>query len=317
MNLHVVSLGDLVADMIVPIARLPVHAQEHQPARDIAIVAGGTGNFLFLAVRLGLEATAIGTVGQDYYGEQVLEMLASEGINIEHAIAIPNSRTTVSIVLVDDEAQHVFVGMHGTGEPQPFNPIWGDIIGQAGALFTTGYAMNPTSTFSPQGIMTCLEIAHSQKVPVFFDLGPAAFIVNRADIEEAITHTTVFLATHEEASAWTGIDDPAEAAAHFLTQNPSTVVIKLGADGCLIATEERQVQIAGFPVEVRDTAGAGDSFAAACVYGYLKGFSLEDIGALANAVGGASVAKLGTGQRLPQRQEVAQLLRQNGHSILD
>lgn len=317
MNLHVVTLGDLVADMVVPIAKLPVHAHEHQPARDIAIEAGGTGNFLFLAVRLGLKATALGTVGQDYYGEQVLEMLASEGINVEHVVAIPNSRTTVSIVLIDDDAHHVFVGMHGTGNPQPFNPVWGEIIGQAGALFTTGYAMNPTSTFSPQGIMTCLEIANSRNVPVFFDLGPAAFIINRADIEAAIAQTTVFLATHEEATAWTGIEDPAEAAAHFLTQNPSTVVIKLGADGCLIATKERQAHIPGFPVKVRDTAGAGDSFAAACVYGYLKGFSLEDMGALANAVGGLSVSKLGTGARLPQREEVAQLLRQNGHSILD
>lgn len=317
MNLHVVTLGDLVADMVVPIAKLPVQAQEHQPARDISVEAGGTGNFLVLAARLGLKATALGTVGQDYYGERVLEMLAGEGVDVEHAVAIPDSRTTVSIVLVDDEAQHVFVGMHGTGEPQPFNPVWGEVIEQAGALFTTGYAMNPTSTFSPQGIMTCLEIAHSQNIPVFFDLGPAAFIINRADIEAAIAHATVFLATHEEASAWTGIDDPAEAASHFLTQNPAIVVIKLGADGCLIATEERQVQVAGFPVKVRDTAGAGDAFAAACVYGYLKGFSLEDIGALANAVGGASVAKLGTGARLPQRQEVAQLLRQNGHSILD
>ena len=317
MNLHVVTLGDLVADMVVPIAKLPVRAHEHQPARDIAIEAGGTGNFLFLAVRLGLKTTALGTVGQDYYGEQVLEMLAGEGVDVAHAVALPNSRTTVSIVRIDDEAQHVFVGMHGTGKPQPFNPVWGDIIKQAGALFTTGYAMNPTSTFSPQGIMTCLEIANSQNVPVFFDLGPAAFIINRADIEAAIAYTTVFLATHEEAAAWTGIDDPTEAASYFLTQNPSTVVIKLGADGCLIATEERQVHVAGFPVKVRDTAGAGDAFAAASVYGYLKGFSLEDMGALANAVGGLSVSKLGTGARLPQRQEVAKLLQQHGHSILD
>ena len=64
------------------------------------------------------------------------------------------------------------------------------------------------------------------------------------------------------------------------------------------------------PVKVVDTAGAGDAFDAACVYGRLRGLPLEKIGQLANAVGGAAVSKAGTGTRLPTKHEILDLLRQ-------
>ena len=316
MNPHVVSLGDLVADLVVPIKKLPIRAQEHQPAREIALEAGGTGNFLVLAARLGMEVTALGTVGQDYYGQQVVQMLADEGINVAYVVSQPGSETTTSIVLVDDNSQHVFIGKFGAGPPLDFQPEWRQIIEQADAVFTAGYALQPTSDFTPETVLNCFGLARKNNIPTFFDLGPAAFIVNQEDVEAAINQSVVFLATQEEILAWTKLDDPLEASRQIQAQGPSTVVIKLGPEGCLIITPDVHVQVNAFPVKVRDTAGAGDAFAAACVYGYVHGFSPEQLGTLANAVGSASVAKLGTGTRLPQKQDVAQLLREHGHSIL-
>ena len=313
---HVVSLGDLVADLVVPIKKLPIRAQEHQPAREIALEAGGTGNFLVLAARLGMEVTALGTVGQDYYGQQVVRMLANEGIDVAYVVSQPGSETTTSIVLVDDDGQHVFIGKFGAGPPLAFQPEWRQIIEQAGAVFTAGYALQPTSDFTPETVLTCLELARNQDIPTFFDLGPAAFIVNREDVDAAINRSVVFLATQEEILAWTELDDPLQAARQIQAQGPSTIVIKLGPDGCLIVAPDRHVQVNAFPVAVRDTAGAGDAFAAACVYAYVHSFSPEQMGTLANAVGSASVARLGTGTRLPQKQDVVQLLQEHGHAIL-
>ena len=71
MQNSIVTLGDPVADLIVPISHLPINAQEHQTAEDIILEAGGTGNFLITAARLGLQPTVLGSVGQDYYGNQI------------------------------------------------------------------------------------------------------------------------------------------------------------------------------------------------------------------------------------------------------
>lgn len=314
----ILTLGDLVADLVVPIRTLPLRPQEHQPASDIAIEAGGTGNTLVMAARLGLRPKALGSVGDDYYGQQVLKQLADVGVDVESVVIPSGSRTATAIVLIDEAAQHVFVGMPGTGMPQPFDPAWEAFVRESAAIFMAGYAMRPDAAFSPAGIMTCLEIAQAQQIPIFFDLGPAAFLINRQDIQAVTNYATVFLATQEETAAWIGLADPLEAAHHFLAQEATQLaIIKLGAEGCLLATAEEHVHVPGFPIKVRDTAGAGDAFAPACIYGYLKGWPLEKIGLLANAVGAMAVAKLGTGTMLPQREEIAALLRQHGHALLD
>jgi ribokinase len=315
MTLQVVSLGDLVADLIVPIAGLPVRPMEHQVARDVILEAGGTGNFLILATRLGMRARAIGVVGQDFYGEQVRAMLTSAGVDLDGVVVPPQSRTTTSIVLVDDAAQHAFVWMRGTGEQQPFQPAWRAIVEQADAIFTTGYALQPTATFAPTAVNACLEIAHARDIPIFFDLGPTAVHVDRAAVDAVIRQTTVFLATSDELSAWTGLDDPRTAASTILAHGPAMIIAKLGGRGCLVVTAAEHALVDAFPIAVRNTAGAGDAFSAACVYAYLQGFSPRQIGLIANAVGAASVAKLGTGTDLPQRQEIAELLARHGHTF--
>ena len=156
MTVQVVSLGDLVADLIVPIASLPIRPMEHQVARDMMLEAGGTGNFLILATRLGMRATALGVAGQDFYGQQIRAALAQEGVDVDSVVVPAGSRTTTSIVLVDDEARHTFVWMPGTGEQQLFDPAWRTIVEQADAIFTTGYALQPTATFAPAAVRACL-----------------------------------------------------------------------------------------------------------------------------------------------------------------
>ena len=315
MNLSVVTLGDLVADLIVPISHLPIRAHEHQPARDLVLEAGGIGNFLVTAARLGLRPTALGTVGKDYYGEQVLDILGSEGVNIDNIVTPPRSRTTTSIVLVDDDTDHVFVWMRGSGPSISWHYNWKTIIEGAGAVFTGGYAIDAAAPFAPEVMMTCLKLAHQHNIPIFFDLGPAAFIANRALIKQAIGYATVLLTTQEEAVEWLGLSDPLAAAHQFLEQGLSTVIIKLGPDGCLLVTREEHVQVKAFTVTVRDTAGAGDAFASGCVYGFLQKFSLGHIGQLANAIGSISVSKLGTGTHLARDDEIKKLLLSCEHPI--
>jgi sugar/nucleoside kinase (ribokinase family) len=311
--LKVVTLGDLVADIVVAIPRLPVRAQEHQIAHEIAIEAGGTGNFLIMAARLGMQARALGTVGDDFYGRRVLELLAGEDVDVDSVVVVPETRTITCVTLVDDQAQHVFLGLldggRGRDQSLSFDPAWRAIIQPADAVFTTGYALDPTSGFPPAILLAGLETARGRNIPVFFDLSPRAFHVSQEWISTAISLATVFLATEAELLDWVQTDKLDEAIQAILGVGPAMVVIKQGEQGCLLATARRQVRVEAFRVAVRDTAGAGDAFDAACVYGYLKGFSLEQIGTLANAVGAASVAKLGTGTRLPRLPEVEALLR--------
>ena len=308
MNHSIVTLGDPVADLIVPVSHLPIQAQEHQSAEDIILEAGGTGNFLIIAARLGLNPTALGAVGKDYYGKRILELLNGEKIDVDYVVSQSGSTTSISIGLVSEGDDHVFLWKRPTGPTIIYQSNWHNIIKNAGALFTAGHALDPGALFGPETVISCLEIGRQQQIPIFFDLGPAAFISDRSYIEQTIDYANVILATQEEATGWLGISDPLSAAHKFLDQGLTEVIIKLGPDGCLLVNHQEQVRIPAYEVEIRNAAAAGDAFAAGCVYGFLSNYTLQQIGQLANAIGAASVSKLGTGTMLPQRNEIIELL---------
>ena len=217
-----------MADLIVPVSHLPIQAQEHQSAEDIILEAGGTGNFLIIAARLGLNPTVLGAVGQDYYGKRILEILRGENVNIEHIVSETGSTTSISIGLVSEGDDHVFLWKRPTGPSVSYQSNWFDIISNSDALFTAGHALDPGALFGPETVLNCLEIGRQKKIPIFFDLGPSAFISDRSYIEQTITYVDVILATQEEATRWLEISDPIAAAHKFLDMGLTEVIIKLG-----------------------------------------------------------------------------------------
>jgi len=309
-----IVVGDLVADIVVPIETLPLEAQMHQAAESIRVEVGGSGNTLIMGERLGLRTKLFGSIGNDLFGPLVLEMLAAEGTDVSDVMHIPNSTTTTSLVLVDKAAQHVFVGKFGTGDPVNFDPNWQSDLAQASAIFLSGYCLRENGSLSHNGLIRCLQIAQDAAVPIFFDLGPAYTLASRDHVENVLVYTTLFLATEEEIIHWTGMADSYQAGQAILARGPSTVIIKLGAAGCQIMTTGENIHCPGFAVQVRDSAGAGDAFAAGCIYAHLYNHSLEQMGRFANAVGAASVACLGTGTSLPDKSDVENVLNNKNYA---
>lgn len=310
MSVDLITLGDLVADLIVPIERLPIEANNHQLAEYIRLEPGGIGNTLIMAQRLGLRTKAIGSTGDDHFGRNVLQMLNAAGIDTSLTVTLADSTTTTALVIVDQQAQHVFVGQFGTGAPLAFDPNWTNEIAQAGAIFINGYSVAGHGSLEHQSLLKCLGVAIENRVPLFFDLGPAYTTAKRDEVESILEKTTLFLATDEELCHWMQITDPMEAAQDLLQRYPiDTAVIKFGAAGCRLVCETETITCPGLEVPVRDTAGAGDAFAAACIYAHLNRLSLQKMGDLANAVGAATVSQVGTGTALPTKDEVMKLVR--------
>jgi sugar/nucleoside kinase (ribokinase family) len=89
---------------------------------------------------------------------------------------------------------------------------------------------------------------------------------------------------------------------------PSLVIIKRGAAGCLLLDRAGCELAPGYPVEVWDKTGAGDSLAGATIYGYLRDLTLPELGILANATGAAKVQKRGTGHNMPWPADIQVVL---------
>src|SRR4051794_20921184 len=96
-----VVLGDLVADLIIPIERLPLYPERHGWAEGLFVEPGGAGNVLVAARRLCLDVASLGHIGGDRYGAEMRQTLAEIGVDVSHVEAIVERKTVLCFVLSD------------------------------------------------------------------------------------------------------------------------------------------------------------------------------------------------------------------------
>lgn len=308
----VIVLGDILADYAIRVERLEIHPKDLQRVSYLGLGPGGACNVAIMASHLGLAVCAMGEVGADLFGEIVLEGLAKEGVDVSRVIVTPEARTPVANVLVDEQGEPAYLGFPGSLKVMSLPEAWAGEIAGAEALYADGWVDQPGEA---DIILAGLRAAHEAGVPSFFDPGPGNPKVNNEWHVTAAGLATVVLATEEEARRLSSEADPVNSARVLLSRGSELVVIKRGMAGCFLLTADDLHIAPGLPVVAIDATGAGDSLAAAIIYGYLNGLELHALGDVANATGAAKVLKLGTGHNMPTVAEVNAMLRRFGSDV--
>ena len=130
----------------------------------------------------------------------------------------------------------------------------------------------------------------------------------RAKAQESIKLATAVVGNLQECEVAVGSQDENEAADALLALGVKLAVIKLGAEGVLLATSSERVRIAPTPVEVVCGLGAGDAFGGALCYGILQGWGLEQMGRFANAAGALVSTRLTCADAMPTLSELDLIL---------
>jgi len=308
----IIILGDILADYALRIEELTIEPKDLHRVSYLALGPGGACNVAIMAAHLGLAVGALGEVGSDMFGEVVREGLTAEGVDVSGVIVTPGAQTPVANVLVDERGEPAYLGFPGTLQLRGLPEAWRSIIGAAEALYADGWAEHEGV---PAMVLEALRLAHERGVPSFFDPGPGNPRIDNAWHGEAAALATVLLATEDEARRLSGVADPVNSARALLERGSRLVIIKRGMAGCFLLTADDLHIAPGLPVVARDATGAGDSLAAAVIYGYLRRFDLQALGDLGNATGAAKVLKLGTGHNMPTVAEVNEMLRRFGSEV--
>ncbi len=309
----VIILSDILADYAIRVEQLHLEPKDLQRVSYLALGPGGACNVAIMAAHLGLEVAALGEVGDDLFGEIVLEGLAHEGVDVGGVIISPGARTPVASVIVDERGEPAYLGFPGSLQVMSLPEVWTPLIGAAEALYADGWADHDGV---PAIVLAALRVARAAGVPSFFDPGPGNPKIDNAWHSEAAALATVVLATEDEARRLSGEADPVNSARVLLGRGAQLAVIKRGMAGAFLLTADALHIAPGLPVVALDATGAGDSLAAAIIYGYLRQFDLEALGDIGNATGAAKVLKLGTGHNMPTVTEVNEMLRRFGSEVV-
>ncbi len=124
-------------------------------------------------------------------------------------------------------------------------------------------------------------------------------------LADLLPETDVFLPNENELLAITHLEE-VEAAVQQVGASGKTVAVKCGARGALSVRGEETLQLPAFPVDLVDTVGAGDTFDAGFLYGFLKEWGLEASLRLAIACGSLSTRAAGGTAAQPSLVEAMQ-----------
>ncbi|KAK9830908.1 hypothetical protein WJX81_003466 [Elliptochloris bilobata] len=325
MQWDVVALGNLCVDIVTELDVMPPPAEvksegllrslmQRPPAKHTWEV-GGNCNFMIAAARLGLRVASVGNLGDDVYGRFLRDILQEEGVGHIEALT-PGSfaeelrDTLLCFVLIGPASAHAFCSRYDFG-PWPLLPgvtalphAVLQVLRSTHSLLINGFLFDE---LAPAVIMAAVAEARAAGAAIFFDPGPRSWTLTqgarRAALDALLDATDVVLMTQEEAEAITGLADP-EAACRALLQRRGAATqwccVKLGSRGAVLCTRSPEATFRqhALLVDVQDTVGCGDSFAAAVVLGYTCGHPIPPVMALANAVGAATAMGQGAGRNV-------------------
>lgn len=259
-----------------------------------AVTPGGCGSNVAIGLcALGIPTALVARIGADDAGGLAQRYWEKVGLEQSFIRRVPGISTGVSVGLIDSSRQPRFVHTPGANAGLTVDDLDLETLSRRGvkALMVAGFFVLPglldgrlpEKLFKAKqlGMLVVLDVVHSPRMNHPEILWPC------------LTHLDVFLCNEMEARLMTQLKTPEEYSHFFLEKGARAAVIKLGADGCWLESESIREHIPAKPVEVVDTTGAGDAFAAGLVSGLLNGVDLVEACRRANAAGARIVGSEG------------------------
>jgi sugar/nucleoside kinase (ribokinase family) len=257
---RVVVCGDVINDVLVKPAG-EIAPGSDTPSAIRACPGGAAAGQAAWMAHLGAQVTFAGRVGAldaEYHRWE----LARFGVDA-HLAEDDQAGTGTIVIMVAPDGERTMFTDRGANLRLRRSDFPVGLLNGAAVLHLTGYTF-----FEPallEVALWLLEQARSRDLAVTIDPASAAFLA-RLEPGAFLRWTegaAVCFPNRDEAAVLAGEADPVTMAAR-LTRHYGLVLLKLGADGCLLAVPgEAPVRIPAHPVQARDSTGAGDAFCGA------------------------------------------------------
>jgi ribokinase len=274
--LRIATLGDVLLDVVVLLAE-PLAPGGDVRASTRAGAGGQAANVAAWAAELGAEARCIAKRGDDPAGELLARELVARGVELVGPVGKGATGVVVSIVDGGDRSLASDRGVAPSLAPEELDAAWlaCDILHLSGyALLRepiAASALLAARLAREQGARVSVDVAAWTEIRTY---GPVRF---RELLDELAPD--VLFATEAE---WELLGGSYLAA--------PVGVLKRGARGCTVLTEDAKLDFAAVDADVVDPTGAGDALAA----GFLVGGSLEEAARRGLEAAARCVAKVGS-----------------------
>ncbi|MEM1246057.1 MAG: adenosine kinase [Acidobacteriota bacterium] len=251
---------------------------------------GSCANVLRNVARLGSRASYSSAVGSDAYGDAFTGDLGDHAVRNRCAV-LDTGATGTSVILVSPDGERT-MNTH-LGACRDYSPphVPHEDIKDCRIFFTTAYIWDTPNQI--EAIEAALATARGAGCKIALDLADPFAVDRSRDTIHALLDQGLDLvfANADEARIMTGME-PREAV-RALAEKVDVAAVKIGADGALISSGDTTIEIDAHPVDVVDTTGAGDCFAAGFLHGMIRDLPLETCGHIAAALAADTITHMG------------------------
>lgn len=287
---------------ILPHPFLDPAASDHRDSRPLIIgigeilwdlfpegprMGGAPANFTCHAGALGAEAAMVSRVGDDEAGRGLLAALDKFGVSTSGISIDPTHATgAVSVEVLEDGQPHFTIHEDVAWDHLVVEEATLDMAKRAAAICYGTLAQRSNDT--REAILGLLAAASPETLCVL-DVNLRQEEISRTLLEDSLEHADILKLNDAELPRIAGIFGIEGSVRQMLTGLVSRFGLRLvaytrGPQGSILHDGKEWSEHSGYPVDLRDTVGAGDSFLAAVTLGLLKGWPLDEISEAANLV---------------------------------
>ena len=286
-------------DMVVKTSHIPVPGETVLSGSFFMNPGGKGANQAVSVARLGGDVAFVSKVGNDVFGKQSTQLFEEEGIDIAHLLSDDTLPSGVALITVDRSGENSIVvasGANASLMPADLEDALDKIAGAGIVLMQLEIPME-TVHFA-----AIYAVKHGVKV--ILNPAPANTLPPKL-----LSCIDIITPNQSEAAMLSGINvtdaaTAAQAAVAIHNLGVKSVIITMGAMGCVIYDKGEITVVPAQKVEAVDTTAAGDVFCGALAVALAEGGTLFDAVDFASRAAAISVTRMGAQPSIPYRKEL-------------
>ena len=290
---RVVSLGVHILDILGrPVTGIPP-GQHNIILDEIRVTAAGTaaGTSVDLA-KLGADVIAMGAIGDDELADFLVFLMNRHGVDTSRLARKGPVQTSSTILPIRPNGERPALHCPGASPLLTIDDVDLDAIASADVLHIG--APDVLHDFTRASLSQVLEVARAHDVVVTVDLLYAGEPQTLDLLRPVLPLVDYFMPNAEQLYAVTETTDVITAIGRVREIASTTVVVKMGAEGSLLAADNGSIRVPALPIEVVDTTGCGDAYTAGFIMGLARGWRPLAAAWLGSATGALVATGLGS-----------------------
>ncbi len=286
-------LGSLNCDLTIRAPYLPA-AGETLKGSDFLMTAGGKGaNQAYACASLGGNVHMAGAVGNDAFGELLLNGLKNVGVDCTYVRKAPTATGVAVITVIDGDNRIILSeGANACVSQEDVDGLLNQTLPQDVFI---AQLENPLPI-----VKYALKKAKAKGLHTVLNPAPA-----KQEARELVEYCDLVIPNEKELALLTEKDNLEEGCKTLLSWGVKEVLVTLGGEGSLYYSQKGKARIDSVRVgEVVDTTAAGDTFCGALCVRLSEGAPILEAARFASLCAGISVTRRGAQISIPSREEI-------------